>query len=257
MTIKIKASLVLLYSQLHTCTDILFWLVVLNVHNVMSRKHNWNGTQWTSHTCQGSTVHLRNSHPLIWICTKYHHLGQAPPLNMISLKSNKRRQNHNILCGGNGLNYRGAQWTLYFPPAPVILIPSYFWCSLFCFNNLWRLAAFCHFFFYLVSCYSLFAPCSHSTGCCYIPSPPPSSAASLWHGTFRQTQAMLFEQCLLLDGPSFIFTHGAFPVPEQLYTWLHMELKEQAESLSPAKEQQHWAACLLLPCLRSQSKRRE
>lgn len=72
---------------------------------------------------------------------------------------------------------------------------------------------------------------------------------SLWHGAFRQTEAMLFEQCLLLDGLSFIFTHGAFPVPEQLYTWLHLELKEQAESLSPAKEQEHcdfyWAACIL------------
>lgn len=97
----------------------------------------------------------------------------------------------------------------------------------------------------------------HSALHAAVPNPSPFSAASLWHGTFRQTEAVLFEQCLLLDGPSFIFTHGAFPVPQQLYTWLHMELKEQAESLSPAKVQQHWAARLLLPCLRSQSKRRE
>lgn len=76
-----------------------------------------------------------------------------------------------------------------------------------------------------------------------------------------QSEAMLFGQCFPLNGPSFIFTHGAFPVPEQLYTWLHLELKEQAESLSPAKEQQHcdsyWAVCLLCSCLHSQSKRRE
>lgn len=88
----------------------------------------------------------------------------------------------------------------------------------------------------------------------------PSSAASRWHGTFRQTGAMLFGQCFLLNGPSFIFTHGAFPVPEQLYTWLHLELKEQAESLSPAKEQQrcdfYCAACFLCLWLHSQSKKR-
>lgn len=80
-------------------------------------------------------------------------------------------------------------------------------------------------------------------------------------GHFRQTEAMLFGQRFLLNGPSFIFTHGAFPVPEQLYTWLHLELKEQAEFLSPAKEQQHCdsyrAVCLRCSCLHSQSKKRE
>lgn len=106
----------------------------------------------------------------------------------------------------------------------------------------------------------LLAPLTLTLCCCY---PQPFSAVSLWRGTFRQTEAvvkMMFEQCLLLDGPSFIFTHGAFPVPEQLYTWLHLELKERTESLSPAKEQQHcdfyWDACFLRPCLHSQLTKR-
>lgn len=83
------------------------------------------------------------------------------------------------------------------------------------------------------------APLSFTARCCYHEHPAVLCSFSLWHGTFRQTQASLFGQCILLNGPSFIFTHGTFPVPEQLYTWLHLELKEQAESLSPAKEQQH------------------
>lgn len=103
-------------------------------------------------------------------------------------------------------------------------------------------------------------PISTSHSHCLLLLPSTSIFFSLWHGAFRQTEAMLFEQCLLLDGPSFIFTHGAFPVPEQLYTWLHLELKEQAESLSPAKEQQHcdfcWASCLLCPCLHTQLTKR-
>lgn len=88
-----------------------------------------------------------------------------------------------------------------------------------------------------------------------------TSAASLWHGTFRQTKAVLFGQCFLLNCSSFIFTHGAFLVPEQLYTWLHLELKEQAESLSPGKEQQHSefksATCLWCSWLHSLSKKRK
>lgn len=90
---------------------------------------------------------------------------------------------------------------------------------------------------------------------------PRSSAGAQLHGTFRQTEAMLFGQCFPLNGLSFIFTHGAALVPEQLYTWLHLELKEQAESLSPAKEQRHWesywADCLFYLCFHSLSKQRE
>lgn len=53
---------------------------------------------------------------------------------------------------------------------------------------------------------------------------PPFSAASLWPGDTLKT--MLFGQRFLLSGPSFIFTYGAFLVPEQLYTWLHLERNE-------------------------------
>lgn len=46
---------------------------------------------------------------------------------------------------------------------------------------------------------------------------------SVTGGTLK---TMLFGQRFLLNGPSFIFTYGAFLVPEQLYTWLHLERNE-------------------------------
>lgn len=44
--------------------------------------------------------------------------------------------------------------------------------------------------------------------------------------TGDRLKTMLFGQRFLLNGPSFIFTYGAFLVPEQLYTWLHLERSE-------------------------------